>query len=96
MFERLIYSIRLVSNKYVVSCDYSCTVKIWDLQTTRKSHSTPNAVRLIQKIPPLARPRPHERLALSLAADEFQIAVVAQCKRQSYSLNVKDFFNGAH
>jgi hypothetical protein len=96
MFERLIYSIRLVSNKYVVSCDYSCTVKIWDLQTALKSHSTPNAVRLIQKIPPLARPRPHERLALSLAADEFQIAVVAQCKRQSYSLNVKDFFNGAH
>jgi hypothetical protein len=55
----------------------------------------PNAVRLLKTIPSLPCPYPHSRFAVALAADEFQIAVVAQCGRRSYSLLLKNFLAAA-
>ena len=95
-FKLMIYSlIRLVSNKYVVSCDESGKLKIWDLQTALKLDRKPNSTCLLKTIPPPRVPYVDELFVASIAADEFQIVVITQFDRRSFCLNVKNFLDAA-
>jgi WD40 repeat protein len=95
-FKLMIYSlIRLVSNKYIVSCDESGKLKIWDLQTALKLDRKPNSTCLVKTIPPPRVPYVGELFVASIAADEFQIVVITQFDRRSFCLNVKNFLDAA-
>ncbi|XP_046630726.1 F-box/WD repeat-containing protein 11-like [Daphnia pulicaria] len=92
-YRESLASIRLVSNKYVVGCENSCKIKIWDLQTALKSNRSPNPGCLMKTIPP--PPVPYLDMPPSLAVDEFQIVLVSQFDRRSFRLSVKNFLDAA-
>ena len=86
----------MVSDKYVVTCDDKGKVKVWDLRAAMKSDGKGANFVLKTIPPPQSSYFRHSFGVTTMAADEFQIALLASFDGSTSCVNVKNFFGETH
>lgn len=82
----------MISEKYLVSCDGSGKVKLWDLEVAIKNETRSHLKMLLKSIPSPQRPVEYGFADSLMLADEFQIVVLTQFDHKSSQAHVYQFF----